>query len=75
MNNSTMFEALSKVESSLTLCKCTARLLDLLPLEENPYADEIIAISNAIEMQLERTHDALERAYKEGKSEKGVERL
>ena len=67
MNKSTMFEALSKVESSLTLCECTARLLDLLPLEENPNANEIIAISNAIGMQLERTHAAIDTAYKEVK--------
>lgn len=67
MNNSTMFEALSKVESNLILCKSTARLLGLVPMDGTPYADEIIAISNAIEMQLERTHDALESVYKEGK--------
>ena len=63
MNKSTMFEALSKVESSLTLCKCTARLLALVPLDGNPYSDELIAIANALEMQFERTHAALDAAY------------
>ena len=63
MEKTTMFEALGKVESSLTLCESTARLLYLLPLGENPHADEIVASSNALEMQLERAHDALESAY------------
>ena len=70
MKNPALFEALGTVESNLTLCECTARLLHLLPLEEIAQADEIIAISNALELQLERTHKALDgayNAYKEGK--------
>ena len=69
MEKNTMFEALGKVESSLTLCKCTARLLALVPLDGNPYSDELIAIANALEMQLERTHKAIEDAYHAGKDE------
>lgn len=63
MNKSTMFEALGKVESNLTMCKCTARLLALVPLDGNPYADELVAIKSALETQLERTHEALDAAY------------
>ena len=63
MKNSAMFDALNKTETNLVRCEGTARLLFLLPLDAIPYADEIIAIANALEMQLEQTHDALERAY------------
>ncbi len=63
MKNPTMFKALGKVESNLTLCESTARLLYLLPLDTSPHADEIISIASALETQLERTHDALESAY------------
>ena len=63
MKNSAMFDALNTTETNLIRCEGTARLLFLLPLDAIPYADEIIAIANALETQLERTHNALEGAY------------
>ena len=63
MEKNVMFNALNKAETNLIRCEGTARLLYLLPLDENPNADEIIAIANALEMQLEQTHKALESAY------------